>query len=206
MPAVRAALDWMENFGDADRDGFIEYRRGAESGLQQSRLEGFARFDLSCRWRAGARGDRRRRGAGLCRCGEPRRQRKSRPRSARRSWPRIWSRQRPDWPRPLTNASGARASAPMRWPWMAETSMCRAHIECGPCPFLRGGVAGESRTRGPRLDGPRLFSGWGIRTVAIGESRYNPISYHNGTSGRTTVPSSRPDLPDTEWGSRPHKS
>ena len=32
-PAVRAALDWMENFGDADRDGFIEYRRGAESGL-----------------------------------------------------------------------------------------------------------------------------------------------------------------------------
>ena len=25
------------------------------------------------------------------------------------------------------------------------------------------------------------FSGWGVRTVAIGESRYNPISYHNGT-------------------------
>lgn len=28
---------------------------------------------------------------------------------------------------------------------------------------------------------PDLFSGWGVRTVAIGESRYNPISYHNGT-------------------------
>ena len=26
-----------------------------------------------------------------------------------------------------------------------------------------------------------LFSGWGIRTVATGESRYNPISYHNGS-------------------------
>jgi glycogen debranching enzyme len=25
------------------------------------------------------------------------------------------------------------------------------------------------------------FSGWGIRTMAAGESRYNPISYHNGT-------------------------
>jgi glycogen debranching enzyme len=25
------------------------------------------------------------------------------------------------------------------------------------------------------------FSGWGIRTMAVGESRYNPISYHNGT-------------------------
>ncbi|GCF10470.1 glycogen debranching N-terminal domain-containing protein [Dictyobacter arantiisoli] len=27
----------------------------------------------------------------------------------------------------------------------------------------------------------RLFSGWGIRTMATGEGGYNPISYHNGT-------------------------
>ena len=27
----------------------------------------------------------------------------------------------------------------------------------------------------------RFFSGWGIRTVAEGESRYNPMSYHNGS-------------------------
>ena len=26
-----------------------------------------------------------------------------------------------------------------------------------------------------------LFSGWGIRTVAAGEERYNPMSYHNGS-------------------------
>jgi glycogen debranching enzyme len=26
-----------------------------------------------------------------------------------------------------------------------------------------------------------FFTGWGIRTVARGESRYNPISYHNGS-------------------------
>src|SRR5262249_59077317 len=26
-PAVRAALDWMDTFGDADGDGFVEYRR-----------------------------------------------------------------------------------------------------------------------------------------------------------------------------------
>jgi glycogen debranching enzyme len=29
--------------------------------------------------------------------------------------------------------------------------------------------------------GPRLFSGWGIRTLAEGERRYNPIGYHVGT-------------------------
>jgi len=28
---------------------------------------------------------------------------------------------------------------------------------------------------------PRFFSGWGIRTVAAGEARYNPMSYHNGS-------------------------
>jgi len=26
-----------------------------------------------------------------------------------------------------------------------------------------------------------FFSGWGIRTVATGEARYNPMSYHNGS-------------------------
>ena len=28
---------------------------------------------------------------------------------------------------------------------------------------------------------PSFFSGWGIRTVARGEARYNPMSYHNGS-------------------------
>ena len=29
--------------------------------------------------------------------------------------------------------------------------------------------------------GPRMFSGWGVRTLAEGEGRYNPIGYHVGT-------------------------
>ena len=28
---------------------------------------------------------------------------------------------------------------------------------------------------------PEGFSGWGIRTIAQGEARYNPMSYHNGS-------------------------
>jgi glycogen debranching enzyme len=31
------------------------------------------------------------------------------------------------------------------------------------------------------LMSPAFFSGWGIRTVARGEARYNPMSYHNGS-------------------------
>src|SRR5262249_8642067 len=30
------------------------------------------------------------------------------------------------------------------------------------------------------LDG-RFFSGWGIRTIAAGEARYNPMAYHDGS-------------------------
>ena len=29
--------------------------------------------------------------------------------------------------------------------------------------------------------GPALFSGWGVRTIAATEARYNPMSYHNGS-------------------------
>jgi glycogen debranching enzyme len=28
---------------------------------------------------------------------------------------------------------------------------------------------------------PQFFNGWGVRTVAHGEARYNPVSYHNGS-------------------------
>ncbi len=31
------------------------------------------------------------------------------------------------------------------------------------------------------LMGHRFFSGWGIRTIAAGAARYNPMSYHNGS-------------------------
>jgi glycogen debranching enzyme len=39
----------------------------------------------------------------------------------------------------------------------------------------------KARSVAGHLLGPRLFSGWGVRTLAIGETRYNPIGYHVGT-------------------------
>src|SRR5690606_17281758 len=30
------------------------------------------------------------------------------------------------------------------------------------------------------MDGA-LYSGWGVRTIAAGEARFNPMSYHNGS-------------------------
>lgn len=48
---------------------------------------------------------------------------------------------------------------------------------------LFGGLASSQRAQrvAEGLMSPGFFSGWGIRTVATGESRYNPMSYHNGS-------------------------
>ncbi|WP_330439090.1 amylo-alpha-1,6-glucosidase [Micromonospora sp. NBC_00821] len=49
--------------------------------------------------------------------------------------------------------------------------------------LLWSGIVDESRAGKvvEHLLGPRLFSGWGVRTLAADEGRYNPIGYHVGT-------------------------
>ena len=49
--------------------------------------------------------------------------------------------------------------------------------------LLWSGIVEESKAAAVvgHLMGPRLFSGWGVRTLAEGEARYNPIGYHVGT-------------------------
>lgn len=49
--------------------------------------------------------------------------------------------------------------------------------------LLFTGLAGEERAEkvAEMLCGPSFFSGWGIRTVADSEARFNPLSYHNGS-------------------------
>jgi glycogen debranching enzyme len=49
--------------------------------------------------------------------------------------------------------------------------------------LLWSGIVDASKAKAvvKHLMGPRLFSGWGVRTMAEGEARYNPIGYHVGT-------------------------
>jgi glycogen debranching enzyme len=59
---------------------------------------------------------------------------------------------------------------------------CRVKSSNAP-HVLFTGIADPSRAQ--RIAGtvlhPELFSGWGVRTLASGEARYNPLSYHNGS-------------------------
>jgi glycogen debranching enzyme len=49
--------------------------------------------------------------------------------------------------------------------------------------LLWSGIVDKSKAKAVarHLLGRRLFSGWGVRTLAEGEGRYNPIGYHVGT-------------------------
>jgi glycogen debranching enzyme len=49
--------------------------------------------------------------------------------------------------------------------------------------LLWSGIVDKAKARAVvrQVMGERLFSGWGVRTLAVGEGRYNPIGYHVGT-------------------------
>jgi glycogen debranching enzyme len=49
--------------------------------------------------------------------------------------------------------------------------------------LLWSGIVEKSKAKAVarHLMGPHLFSGWGVRTLASGQGRYNPIGYHVGT-------------------------
>ena len=47
--------------------------------------------------------------------------------------------------------------------------------------LLWSGIVDKAESCSRQLLRPRLFSGWGIRTMAEGEGGYNPIGYHIGT-------------------------
>ncbi len=59
---------------------------------------------------------------------------------------------------------------------------CRVRTSnAGHCLFT--GIASPDRARrvAETLFQPESFSGWGVRTVATSEARYNPLSYHDGS-------------------------
>ena len=93
------------------------------------------------------------------------------------------------WPaRPRDCASGSSAhsgltiSAPMSWRSMGRSVRCGVRASnAGHCLFT--GIAHPARARrvAEALMGEAFFTGWGVRTLAMHESRYNPMSYHNGS-------------------------
>jgi len=180
-PNVKAALHWMETYGDRDQDGFIEYAKRSTRGLIQQgwkdshdsvfhadgtmaeppialcEVQAYA-YAAKC---GGARLARafgeRELGARLEREAQ----------SLRIAFEQaFWNEQLGTY---VLALDGRKRQCVVR------TSNAGHALYCG--------IASESRARSVAsvLMGSQMFSGWGVRTVASSEARYNPMSYHNGS-------------------------
>ena len=180
-PHVVRALEWIDESGDADGDGFVEYRRRSADGLVQQgwkdsndtvfHADGhMAEGSIALCEVQGYVWQARRNAAELARlAGEPdeaERQLRLAEELRRRFEAAFWSEELGTYAIALDGDSR---------PCSVRTS------NAGHC--LWSGIADPeraARTAATLLD-RTSFSGWGIRTVAEGEARYNPMSYHNGS-------------------------
>jgi len=180
-PSIEAALAWIDGPGDPDRDGFTEYRRASEQGLaNQGWKDSYdAIFHADGRLAEGHIALAEVQGyvfagkrlAALCarRMGlvEKAQQLESEAhRLAERFEEAFWCDDLGTYALALDGA---------KRPCRVRTS------NAGQLLFT--GIAREDRARkvGADLMQSHFFTGLGIRTVARGEARYNPMSYHNGS-------------------------
>jgi glycogen debranching enzyme len=180
-PHVRAALDWIDRHGDFDGDGYVEYARRSSDGLLQQgwkdshdsvfHADGtMAEAPIALAEVQGYVYEAKRRAAELADAlGDAALAAQLRD-AAQDLCQRF---QRDFWCEEL--GSYAIALDGRKRPCRVATSNA-GHA-------LWSGIASPAHAariaRG--LLEPRFHNGFGIRTVAAGQARYNPMSYHNGS-------------------------
>ena len=180
-PAIDAALSWIDGPGDADKDGFVEYRRLSADGLaNQGWKDSYdAIFHDDGRL---AEGD-----VALVEVqGYVFAAKQLAARCARSLG--LFDRAR------ALEADAERLAENFEATfWCPEIGSYALALDGGknPCrvrssnagQVLLSGIASHERAVNvaSALLGANSFSGWGIRTVAKDEARYNPMSYHNGS-------------------------
>ena len=180
---ARAALNWIDEYADLMGNGYISYkRRNEQSGLENQawkdswnsiaysdgRLPDFPRATCELQ---GYAYDAKMRGARLARL--------------------IWKDEEY-----ATSLEAQAADLKRRFNrdfWIPDREYFALALDADGSQvdalasnighLLWSGIVDASKAKAVvgHLMGPRMFSGWGIRTMATGEARYNPIGYHLGT-------------------------
>jgi glycogen debranching enzyme len=182
-PAARAALDWIDEYGDLMGDGYVWYqRRNEKNGLENQCWKdswdaiSFHDGALPALPRAtcelqGYAYDAKIRGARLAR--------------------EFWND--PQYADRLEREAAELKERFNRDFWIADGEYYALALDgdgrqvdalsSNIGHLLWSGIVDESRAAkiAEHLLSPRLFSGWGVRTLATDEGRYNPIGYHVGT-------------------------
>src|SRR5262245_21690008 len=180
---ARAALNWIDEYANLQGNGYISYkRRNEETGLENQcwkdswdsisyrdgRLPGFPRATCELQ---GYAYDAKVRGA----------------RRARLVWKDEELAQR------LTKEAADLKRRFNRDFWVEDEGYFALALDengeqvdtltSNNGHLLWSGIVDKSKATAVvrHLMGRRLFSGWGVRTLAEGEARYNPIGYHVGT-------------------------
>jgi glycogen debranching enzyme len=180
-PAVEAALRWIDGAGDPDKDGFVEYQRASEQGLaNQGWKDSYdAIFHADGRLAEGyiALAEVQ----GYVFAGKQ---------LAARCSLRLGKR---ELAKRLEAEAQRLAECFEEAFWCEELGTYALALdgEKQPCKvrssnaghLLFSGMIREDRARRVAADliRPHFFTGWGIRTIALGEARYNPMSYHDGS-------------------------
>lgn len=180
-PAIEAALRWIDGPGDPDQDGFVTYQRATEQGLQNqgwkdsydaifhadgklaegnialAEVQGYVFAGKQLASRCALRLGLTDQAEELARQAEA---------LAERFEDAFWCEHL---------GTYALALDGDKMPCEVRTS------NAGQLLFT--GIVREDRARMVAADlmRPHFFTGWGIRTVARGEARYNPMSYHDGS-------------------------
>ncbi|MEH1167369.1 glycogen debranching N-terminal domain-containing protein [Micromonospora sp. CPCC 205539] len=180
---ARAALAWIDQYADLTSTGYIWYeRRNHATGLDNQcwkdswdsisyadgRLPGFPRATCETQ---GYAYDAKIRGARLART--------------------FWGD--PDYAERLEREAAALFNRFNTDFWLEDRGYYALALDGDGTPvdslasnighLLWSGIVPPERASRvvEHLMGPALFSGWGVRTLAEGQSRYNPLGYHNGT-------------------------
>jgi glycogen debranching enzyme len=182
-PAARAALEWIDRWGDRDGDGYVEYdRRNTETGLENQCWKdswdsirfadgSIAKGPIATCEIQGYVYDAKVRVARL----------------ARDHW------QDADLADRLEAEAQELKERFKRDFWIEERGFYALALDgekrrvdsltSNVGHLLWSGIVPDDRAErlAEHLVGDKLFSGWGVRTMADGEGGYNPIRYHNGT-------------------------
>jgi glycogen debranching enzyme len=180
-PQISLALAWMKDFGDIDGDGFLEYARHSKDGLVQQgwkdshdsvfhadgvmaaapialcEVQGYA----FAAWEAGA--------AMAEALGE-------------HNEATVYSARAETVRRRFDEAFWCDDIDTYAIALDAEKKPCRVRSSnAGQC--LMTGIVPRDRARrvGAGLFDAATFSGWGVRTLSAKQTRFNPMSYHNGS-------------------------
>jgi glycogen debranching enzyme len=180
---ARAALRWIDEYADLQGNGYVSYRRrNAETGLENQcwkdswdsisyrngTLPGFPRATCELQ---GYAYDAKVRGARLART--------------------VWRDEA--FAVQLETRAAALKDRFNRDFWLTDRGFFAVALDADGRQvdsltsnighLLWSGIVEESKAASLAsiLLGPAMFSGWGVRTLAEGEGRYNPIGYHVGT-------------------------